>query len=58
MNLITNKHLLAFKLKTAEVVAVAGVEAAYAQGFIKACTDKQVEPEEVMKVVELLDIHL
>ena len=56
MNQITLQHLLDFKIKRAESeVALAD---GYAKGFIKACEDKQVEPEKVMEIVELLDIHL
>jgi len=53
-NAVTSSHLLAHKIKHASV----NTQDAYAQGFIKACADAQVEPEQVMEVIELLDIHL
>lgn len=51
---ITSRHLLGFKLnKSADIT-----RREYANGFIKACLDKQVEPEKLIAVVETLDIHL
>lgn len=57
VNQITQQHLREFKLKRAEAIKAVSLDG-YAQGFIKACTEKQVEPEKVMEVIELLDIHL
>ena len=57
MNPVTSKHLRGFKIKQANDNVV-DVKDAYAEGFIKACADAQVESEIVMEVIETLDIHL
>jgi len=51
---VTSKQLLGFKIKR----AASEVQKDYANGFIKACQDKQVEPEKLIAAVEALDIHL
>ena len=33
-------------------------ELTYAEGFIKACADRAVDPRRIVEIVKVLDLHL